>query len=61
MRQRAALARALAADARAAGIVEFRATVAGDNPQAVSILARCTRGLRTRWLGGERELVAALD
>jgi len=56
-----ALARALAADARAAGIVEFRATVAGDNPQAVSILARCTRRLWTRWLGGTRELVAALD
>jgi ribosomal protein S18 acetylase RimI-like enzyme len=55
-----ALTCALADDARAAGIVEFRATVAGDNPQAVSLLSRCTRGLRGSWLGGERRLVAAL-
>src|SRR5215211_8793253 len=56
-----ALARALADDARAAGIVEFRATVAGENPRAVSILARCARGLRGTWRGGERRLVAVLD
>jgi ribosomal protein S18 acetylase RimI-like enzyme len=55
-----ALTCALADDARAAGIVEFRATVAGDNPRAVSLLSRCTRGLRGTWLGGERRLVAAL-
>jgi ribosomal protein S18 acetylase RimI-like enzyme len=57
-----ALAEALAADARAAGIVEFHATVAGDNRRVISILSRCTRGLRAAWLGGgELELVAALD
>lgn len=56
-----ALARTLAADARAAGIVELHATVAGDNPRAISLLSRCARGLRARWVGGERELVAALD
>ena len=56
-----ALARTLADDARAAGIVEFHATVAGDNPRVISILSRCTRGLRATWLGGERKLVAALD
>src|SRR5438045_326285 len=32
-----ALARTLAADARAAGIVEFHASVAGDNPHIVSL------------------------
>ena len=56
-----ALARSLAADARAAGIAEFRATVAGDNRPAMSLLSRCTRRLRAGWLGGECELVAALD
>ena len=56
-----ALARTLAADARAAGIVELQATVAGDNPRAISLLSRCAQGLRATWVGGERELVAALD
>jgi ribosomal protein S18 acetylase RimI-like enzyme len=56
-----ALAATLAGDARAAGIDEFHATVAGDNPRAVSLISRCTRGLRETWLGGELELVAALD
>src|SRR5262249_55192285 len=56
-----ALVRALAADARAAGIVELRATVAADNRRALSLLSRCTRRLRTTWLGNEVELVAALD
>jgi GNAT superfamily N-acetyltransferase len=57
-----ALAEALAADARAAGIVEFHATVAGDNRRVISILSRCTRGLRAAWRGGgQLELVAALD
>ena len=55
-----ALTCALADDARAAGIVEFRATVGGDNQRAVSLLSRCTRSLRGTWLGGERRLVAAL-
>jgi len=55
-----ALTCALAEDARAAGIVEFRATVAADNPRALSLLSRCTRGFRSTWAGGERRLVAAL-
>jgi GNAT superfamily N-acetyltransferase len=57
----AALAEALAADARAAGITEFRATVAGDNGRAMSLLARTSRRLRATWLGGERRVVAALE
>ena len=56
-----ALARSLAADARAAGISELRATVAAGNRRAMSLLSRTTRRLRTGWLGGECELVAALD
>src|SRR5205085_1759237 len=39
-----ALAEALAADARAAGIVELHATVAGDNARAMSLLARISGG-----------------
>jgi ribosomal protein S18 acetylase RimI-like enzyme len=57
----AALAEALAADARAAGITEFRATVAGDNGRAMSLLARTSRRLRATWLGGECRVVAALE
>jgi L-amino acid N-acyltransferase YncA len=56
-----ALASALAADARAAGITELHATVAGDNPRALSLLARATHRLRATWRGGERRVVAALD
>jgi ribosomal protein S18 acetylase RimI-like enzyme len=56
-----ALARVLAADARAAGIRELRATVAGDNRRAMSLLTRTTRRLRATWLGGECTLVAAID
>jgi L-amino acid N-acyltransferase YncA len=56
-----ALAEALAADARAAGIAELRATVAGDNGRAMSLLARTSRRIRATWLGGERQVVAALD
>jgi L-amino acid N-acyltransferase YncA len=56
-----ALARTLADDARAAGIAELRATVAGDNPRVMSLLARVSRTLRETWLGGEREVVAALE
>jgi hypothetical protein len=55
------LARELAADARAAGITELRATVAGDNPGAVSLLRRCTGALRVSWSGGAREIVARLS
>ena len=56
-----ALARVLAADARAAGIVELHATVTGDNRRAMSLLSRPARKLRATWLGGECALVAAID
>jgi ribosomal protein S18 acetylase RimI-like enzyme len=56
-----ALARELAADARAAGIDELRAVVTGGNKRAMSLLARMGRQLRATWQGGECELVAALD
>jgi L-amino acid N-acyltransferase YncA len=56
-----ALAQALASDARAAGIVELHATVACDNPRAMSLLARVSRRLRATWLGAERRVVAALE
>src|SRR5438270_2900976 len=56
-----ALMRVLAADARAAGIVELHATVTGDNRRAISLLSRSARRLRGTWLGGQCELVAALD
>ena len=55
------LARVLAADARAAGIVELYASVSGGNRPALSLLARIGRRLRTTWNGGQCELVAALD
>jgi len=56
-----ALAGALAADARAAGIRELRATIPPDNPRALSLVARCARALRTTWARGEVDVVAALD
>jgi GNAT superfamily N-acetyltransferase len=56
-----ALAEALAADARAAGIGELHATLANDNTRAMSLLARMSRRLRAIWLGAERRVVAALD
>jgi len=56
-----ALMRVLAADARAAGIVELHATVTGSNRRAMSQLSRSARRLRGTWLGGQCELVAALD
>jgi ribosomal protein S18 acetylase RimI-like enzyme len=55
-----ALARELAADARAAGIVWLQATVQGDNPPAVSLLARCSLQLDVRWRGGERAFLLGL-
>lgn len=54
------LTRELAADARAAGIKELVATVCGDNPRAVSLLAKVGKSLQGRWQGGEQELVARL-
>jgi ribosomal protein S18 acetylase RimI-like enzyme len=55
------LARELTADARAAGITRLRATVSGDNPRAVSLLARCAESLRVTWRGGQREFVVGLE
>jgi GNAT superfamily N-acetyltransferase len=54
------LARELAADARAAGITTFVATVCGDNPRVVSLLTRVAESLHVRWQGDEREIVAGL-
>jgi len=54
------LTRELAADARAAGINELLATVCGDNPPAISLLARVAESLHVRWQGRDRELVARL-
>jgi len=55
-----ALLGALAADARAAGITSFVATVCGDNPSMVSILHRLSSSLEVRWQRGEREIVVPL-
>jgi len=55
------LTRELAADARAAGITELVATVCGDNPPALSLMAGVAESLHVRWHGGERELVARLE
>ncbi len=54
------LARALAADARAAGITTLVATVCSDNPRVVSLLTRMAESLHVRWRGGEREIVVGL-
>lgn len=54
------LVRELASVARAAGITSVRATVSGDNPAAVSLLARCARSLQVSWRGGQREFVVGL-
>jgi GNAT superfamily N-acetyltransferase len=56
-----ALAQVLAADARAAGIVELRATIGGGNRPAVSLLSRISHRLRGTWQSGQCDLVAALD
>ena len=55
-----ALTRELAAVARGAGITRVHATVSGDNPAAVSLLARCARSLQVNWRGGQREFVVGL-
>ena len=54
------LAEELAADARAAGIVELSATVCGDNPRVVALIKRLG-SVRMTWLGAEREVVVGLD
>jgi ribosomal protein S18 acetylase RimI-like enzyme len=55
-----ALARELAADARAAGVTTLEATVSGDNPPVVSLLRRLARSLHSTWRGGQREFVVDL-
>ena len=55
------LARELAADARAAGITELKATVCGDNPPALSLLRKIATSLDVRWRGRERELTVGLE
>lgn len=54
------LAGELAADARAAGIVELVATVCGDNPRVLALIGRLGY-VRTTWSGGARELVVGLE
>ena len=54
------LLEALAADARAAGITSFVATVCGDNPSMLAILRRLSASLDIRWQRGEREIVVPL-
>jgi GNAT superfamily N-acetyltransferase len=56
-----ALVRVLAADARAAGIVELHATISGGNRPALSLLSRIAHKVRGTWQSGQCELVAALD
>ena len=55
-----ALLEALAADARAAGITSFVATVCGDNPSMLGVLRKLSSSLEVRWLRGEREIVVPL-
>ncbi len=55
-----ALAAALAADARAAGVRELTATVCGDNPPAVSLLRSIAHSLRASRQGHEQSFVVAL-
>ena len=55
-----ALLSALAADARAAGITSFVATICGDDPSMVRILHRLSSSLEVRWQRGEREIVVPL-
>jgi ribosomal protein S18 acetylase RimI-like enzyme len=54
------LARELASDARAAGLTSLVATVCGDNPRVLALLARLG-SLAVTWRGAERELVVALE
>jgi GNAT superfamily N-acetyltransferase len=54
------LLEALAADARAAGITTFVATVCGDNPSMLGVLRKLSASLEVRWQWGEREIVVPL-
>lgn len=55
------LIEALAADARAAGITAFVATVCGDNPPIVALLRKLSASIQVSWRAGEREIVVPLD
>ena len=54
------LAGELAADARAAGILELVATVCGDNPRVLALIKRLG-STRMTWAGAERELVIGIE
>jgi ribosomal protein S18 acetylase RimI-like enzyme len=54
------LAAELVADARAAGVREITALVAGDNPVALSLLRRALGRLEVRFEGAELSVRAAL-
>jgi GNAT superfamily N-acetyltransferase len=54
------LARALTADARAAGIAELHAVVTGDDTRVLALLSHSARRLQATWLDDECRLVAAL-
>ena len=47
----------LAADARAAGIEELRATMQVENAASLALMKRVTRGLRARCAAGQLEVV----
>jgi len=51
---------ALAADARAAGITRFVATVCSDNPSILAILRKLPGPFELTWRGGDREVVVGL-
>jgi GNAT superfamily N-acetyltransferase len=51
---------ALAADARAAGITSFTATVCGDNPSMLGVLRKLSGSIEVQWRRGEREIVVPL-
>jgi L-amino acid N-acyltransferase YncA len=47
----------LAADARAAGVAELRATMHPDNAESLALMRRATDGLRVRYGTGTLEVV----
>jgi GNAT superfamily N-acetyltransferase len=55
-----ALMRALAADARAAGVTRFRATIAGENRRALTLLKKVATLDDLRFGGGQVEVLASI-
>ena len=51
------LADRLAADARAAGIARLRATMHAENRASLALMWRMTRGLKSRCVAGQLEVV----